>query len=118
MGLFGNLFDFNGDGKASMSEEIIGMAAMGMLFDSDSGSESSDDDSYDVDIAIDIDFGNAADLDGKRALLSELEDALLDLELEEPDDIFSDAYDRWEEKKEDLEDRISDLEDEISELEE
>lgn len=48
MGLFGNLFDFNRDGKASMFEEMLGLYASG-LFDEDQTTDDEDNDPYEDD---------------------------------------------------------------------
>ena len=45
-----------------------------------------------------------------------MEDKLSDLEDQEPEDCTSDAYDRWERRKEQLEEQISEIEDQISEI--
>lgn len=125
MSLFDKLFDFNRDGETSTSEKIAGLAALGMLYKAASNTSAASDDDFDDDTFDDDEFDddleseleNTIALEDKRTILYELEDDLIDLELEEPDDMFSKAYDRWEEKKKELEDRISDLEDEILELE-
>ena len=46
----------------------------------------------------------------------ELKDRLELLELDEPDDCYSDEYDDWEEERRKLEDAIEALEDEIDEM--
>ena len=45
MGLFGNFFDFDGDGEASLFEELLGSDLLG-FFDFDDENE---DDAYDAD---------------------------------------------------------------------
>lgn len=42
MGLFGNFFDFDGDGKSSMFETFLGLEALGFF-------DTKDDDEYDED---------------------------------------------------------------------
>ena len=44
MGIFGNFFDFDGDGKASLFEELLGLELLG-FFD---GEEDDDEDEYDA----------------------------------------------------------------------
>lgn len=43
MGIFGSFFDFDGDGKASMFEELLGMELMG-FFDSKDEEDDEDED--------------------------------------------------------------------------
>ena len=50
--------------------------------------------------------------------LSTLQDELLTVECNEPDDCLSDSYTRWEARRDLLEEQISAVESEISELEE
>ena len=38
MGIFGNVFDFDGDGKASLFEELLGLELLG-FFDTDNDDE-------------------------------------------------------------------------------
>lgn len=45
MGIFGNFFDFDGDGKASLFEEYLGLELLG-FFDVDEDDEEDDWDSY------------------------------------------------------------------------
>lgn len=81
-GLFGGLFDLNNDGVTDVGEAAFGMA---MLDEID------------------------ADSDREEAL-NQLQEKLADLELEEPEDACSDAYDKWEECRDALEARIAELE--------
>ncbi len=46
--------------------------------------------------------------------LQELQEELEDLENEEPENLYGDEHDEWEQRRAELEDEISDLEDEIS----
>ena len=48
--------------------------------------------------------------------LEELKDRLERLEMDEPDDCYSDEYDDWEEERRKLEDEIEDLEDELDKM--
>ena len=45
MSLFGDLFDFNGDGKDDMFEELLGLELLGFFDDTDENS--SDDSDFD-----------------------------------------------------------------------
>ena len=67
------------------------------------------------DFLLDIDIDEDLPEDGQslQDRLDELRDRLADLELEEPDDMFSEEYFAWEEAHEHLEERISELEDQI-----
>lgn len=49
--------------------------------------------------------------------LSALEDKLFDVECDEPDDILSDAYTRWESRKSLIEEQIAEIESKIWDLE-
>ena len=45
MGIFGNLFDFNGDGKTDLFEELVALDMMGVFDDEkDKDDEDNDDD--------------------------------------------------------------------------
>ena len=81
-GLFGGLFDLNNDRVTDVGEAAFGMA---MLDEID------------------------ADSDREEAL-NQLQEKLADLELEEPEDACSDAYDKWEECRDALEEKIAELE--------
>ncbi len=48
MGLFGNFFDFDGDGKASLFEELLGLDLLG-FFDTEDEDEEDDDAYEDAD---------------------------------------------------------------------
>ena len=52
----------------------------------------------------------------KEEELEALKDRLVLLDINEPDDFFSDAHDDWEEERRRLEDEIEDLEEEIAEM--
>ena len=111
MGRFGNLFDFNRDGKTSFTEQMVGLGLaaglLGLL-------EEENRRQRELAIGIDIDEENA--LDAEEALyerLDELRDELSDLEWEEPDDISSEEYDEWDEKRQELEKEIEKLEEKL-----
>lgn len=112
MGLFGNLFDFNRDGKTSFDEQMVGLGlAAGLL-----GLLEEEDRRQRELVDIEIEEENA--LDAEEALyerLDELRDELSDLEWEEPDDISSEEYDEWDEKRQVLEEEIEELEEKLGE---
>ena len=113
MGLFGNLFDFNRDGKTSFAEQMVGLGlAAGLL------GLLEEEDRRQRELAIDIEIEEENALDAEEALyerLDELRDELSDLEWEEPDDISSEEYDEWDEKRQVLEEEIEDLEEKLGE---
>ncbi len=45
MGIFGNFFDFDGDGEASMFEEYLGLELLG-FFDVDEEDDANEDDFF------------------------------------------------------------------------
>ena len=100
-GLFGSLFDFNGDGELSGGEKAFGFAAMmGAL-------SALEDAEVSVSCSFDDEDLDDMDRDELEAKLEELRDELDD---QEPDDCLSDAYDAWEERCEELDSRIEELE--------
>lgn len=113
MGLFGNLFDFNRDGKTSFAEQMVGFGlAAGLL------GLMEEEDRRQRELAIDIEIDEENALDEEEALyehLDELRDELSDLEWEEPDDISGDEYDEWDEKRQKLEEEIEKLEEKLGE---
>lgn len=113
MGLFGNLFDFNRDGKTSFAEQMVGLGlAAGLL------GLLEEEDRRQRELAIDIEVEEENALDAEEALyerLDELRDELSDLEWEEPDDISSEEYDEWDEKRQVLEEEIEELEEKLGE---
>lgn len=113
MGLFGNLFDFNRDGKTSFAEQMVGLGlAAGLL------GLLEEEDRRQRELAIDIEIEEENALDAEEALyerLDELRDELSDLEWEEPDDISSEEYDEWDEKRQVLEEEIEELEEKSGE---
>jgi len=113
MGLFGNLFDFNRDGKTSFAEQMVGLGlAAGLL------GLLEEEDRRQRELAIDIEIEEENALDAEEALyerLDELRDELSDLEWEEPDDISSEEYDEWDEKRQVLEEEIEELEEKLGE---
>ena len=113
MGLFGNLFDFNRDGKTSFAEQMVGLGlAAGLL------GLLEEEDRRQRELAIDIEIEEENALDAEEALyerLDELRDELSDLEWEEPDDISREEYDEWDEKRQVLEEEIEELEEKLGE---
>lgn len=93
--LFGNLFDFDGDGQTSDFEEIMGLGMLSALLDDEKK------------------HTQAEELEEQRERLEELLD---EWEGKEPDDPSSELYDRWEEYRDELEERIEEIEDMIDDL--
>ena len=96
-GLFGSLFDFNGDGELSTGEKAFGFAAMMGALSALEDAEVSVSCSFDEDDLDDMDH------DELESKLEELRVERDELDDEEPDDCLSDAYDAWEERCEELE---------------
>ena len=113
MGLFGNLFDFNRDGKTSFTEQMVGLGlAAGML------GLLEEEDHRQRELAIDIEIEEENALDAEEELyerLDELRDELSDLEWEEPDNISREVYYEWDEKRQKLEEEIEKLEEKLGE---
>ena len=103
-GLFGSLFDFNGDGELSTGEKAFGFAAMMGALSALEEAEVSVSCSFDED---DLDDMDHDELESKLEELRVERDGLDD---QEPDDCLSDAYDAWEERCEELDRRIEELE--------
>lgn len=103
-GLFGSLFDFNGDGELSTGEKAFGFAAMMGALSALEEAEVSVSCSFDEDDLDDMDH------DELESKLEELRVERDELDDEEPDDCLSDAYDAWEERCEELDRRIEELE--------
>ena len=110
MGLFGNLFDFNRDGKTSFTEQMVGLGlAAGLL------GLLEEEDRRQRELAIDIEIEEENEEEALYERLDELRDELFDLEWEEPDDISSEEYDEWNEKRQALEEEIEKLEEMLGE---
>ena len=103
-GLFGSLFDFNGDGELSTGEKAFGFAAMMGALSALEDAEVSVSCSFDEDDLDDMDH------DELESKLEELRVERDELDDQEPDDCLSDAYDAWEERCEELDRRIEELE--------
>ena len=103
-GLFGSLFDFNGDGELSTGEKAFGFAAMMGALSALEEAEVSVSCSFDEDDLDDMDH------DELESKLEELRVERDELDDQEPDDCLSDAYDAWEERCEGLDRRIEKLE--------
>ena len=115
--MFGDIFDFNRDGKTVSFEMALGLS---IAFNEDD--EVSDTDNYSDEEDGDLLSDSCSDaledeLDALEEQLYELQEKLSDLEDNEPDDCTSAAYERWERRKDLLEEQISELEDQISEIE-
>ena len=103
-GLFGSLFDFNGDGELSGGEKAFGFAAMMGALSALEEAEVSVSCSFDEDDLDDMDH------DELESKLEELRVERDELDDREPDDCLSDAYDEWEERCDELDSRIEELE--------
>ena len=56
-------------------------------------------------------------LEALQKELSDLQDELITVEVDEPDDMLSDSYTRWEARRDLLEEQIAEVESDISDLE-
>lgn len=109
--MFGGLFDFNHDGETDAFEHALGVSiVISMGEDASTDNENDDEDGVSVEALED-------ELDELEDELSDLEDKLSDLEDKEPEDCTSEAYARWERRKERLEEQIVELEQQISDVE-
>ena len=109
-------FDFNGDGKVGFGEHMLTMDMLGFFDEKKQYSVSGCGDNgenYDDAQLLDLDD----EIDQLETSRADLEDALLDLELNEPDDVFSLAHEAWEDRRNALEGRLSALDDTIFDLE-
>ena len=84
-GLFGSLFDFNGDGELSGGEKAFGFAAMMSALSALEDAEVSVSCSFDDEDLDDM------DRDELEAKLEELRDERDELDNQEPDDCLSDV---------------------------
>ena len=110
MGLFGDIFDFNNDGKVSFEEELFGLGMIGAISAElstkcDITSDDDEDDDYDdldeeddSDAPVSISITLKSDADDIESDLEELRDKLQELEIDEPDDVLSRKHDRWEQR--------------------
>lgn len=112
-GLFGGLFDFNRDGKTDIFETALGLSIIDQAAREEEEARRQEAEADDFLLDIDIDEDLPEDGQSLQDRLDELRDRLADLELEEPEDMFSEEYSAWEEAHENLEERISELEDQI-----
>lgn len=105
MGLFGDLFDFNRDGKTSFTEQMVGFGlAAGLL------GLPEEEDRRKRELAIDIEIEEENALDAEEDLyerLEELRDEISGLEREGLDSDLSDEYDEWNERHRAFEDEIN-----------
>ena len=112
-GLFGGLLDFNRDGKPDIFETALGLSKIDQAAREEDEARRGEAEADDFLLDIDIDEDLPEDGQSLQDRLDELRDWLADLELEEPEDMFSEEYFAWEEAHEHLEERISELEDQI-----
>ena len=116
MGLFGDLFDFDGDDTIDAFETALGLSIVFSIGENEKQNTTAEDDDFN-ELDEDLLEKGAEKLESLREELSELEEQLMDMECREPDDVLSARYERWVSRKEQLEEQISDLNDEISDLE-
>lgn len=109
MKLFGNLFDFNGDGKTDGAEWMLGMH----LMEGDREERSSRAGERGIEIEIEI-GGEDAD-DDLRERLECLREARDQWEALEPEDILSEEYEEWEERYLEIENAIEQAEEQLGE---
>ena len=116
MGLFGNLFDFDGNGTVDAFEAALGLSILFSGGKNETENLTAECNGFNV---LNEDFfeSSVENLGSLRGELFELEERLMDMECQEPNDILSDRYERWESRKEQLEEQISYLNDEISDFE-
>ena len=106
-------FDFNRDGKTDIFETALGLSIIDQAAREEEEARRREAEADDFLLDIDIDEDLPEDGQSLQDRLDELRDRLADLELEEPEDMFSEEYSAWEEAHEHLEERISELEDQI-----
>lgn len=118
--IFGGMFDFNGDGHTDFLEEATGFAILNEMMKDDNESDN-DNVVFNTSMIDSCDETDELSTEDKDSLrdeieeqISELEDELDDLELEEPDDEF--LHLEWEEQVDELEEQISELEDKLDEI--
>lgn len=130
MGLFGDFMDPNGDGKVSDFEKLFLAATLGGVIDAAQKERKEEErlaelvdeinDIPGVHVELETDDLGGLSVEKKREQLgdrlTEPQDALFEHECEEPDDMSSEAYDIWEERRDELEEQIEELEELIDEL--
>ena len=111
--LFDGLFDFNGDGKTSMFEAILGVNMMQEKTQSSEMQKGLSND-YLLDSMPELYPGEALehleDVQELHDQVEELHSKLEELEWDEPRDWTSEAHAFWEEARDELENRIEDIE--------
>ena len=127
MGLFGDIFDFNNDGKVSFEEELFGLGMIGAISAElgtkcDVTSDDDEDDDFDdldeeddSDAPVSFSITLKSDADDIESDLEELRDKLQELEIDEPDDVLSRKHDRWEQRCDTVRGRIAQMESAIQE---
>ena len=115
--LFDGLFDFNGDGKTSMFEAILGVNMMQEKAQS-SERQRGLSNGYLPDTMPELYSDKALehleDVQELHDQVEELHSKLEELEWDEPRDWTSEAHAFWEEARDELENRIEDIENAIN----
>ena len=117
--LFDGLFDFNGDGKTSMFEAILGV---NMMHDKVQPPEIQDCFSNDYlpdrmpGLYCSDALDQGEDVQELQDQVEELQIQLEELGWDEPSDWTGEAHVAWEEARDELESRIGDLENAINDL--
>ena len=115
--LFDGLFDFNGDGKTSMFEVILGVNMMQEKTQSSEMQKGLSND-YLLDSMPELYPGEALehleDVQELHDQVEELHSKLEELEWDEPREWTSEAHAFWEEARDELENRIEDIENAIN----
>ncbi len=109
MKLFGNLFDFNGDGKTDGAEWMLGMHLM------EGAREDRSSRAGERGIEIEIEIGGEDADDDLRERLECLREARDQWEALEPEDILSEEYEEWEERYLEIENAIEQAEEQLGE---
>ena len=112
-GLFGGLLTSIETERPTSFETALGLSIIDQAAREEEEARRREAEADDYLLDIDIDEDLPEDGQSLQDRLDELRDRLADLELEEPEDMFSEEYSAWEEAHEHLEERISELEDQI-----
>lgn len=120
--LFDGLFDFNGDGKTSMFEAILGINMMQEKGQSSKMQSGLSNDYLPASMP-GLCPSDALALEHQEEEIQELQDQveelhsqLEELEWDEPSEWTSEAHASWEEARDELENRIEDLENTINDV--
>ena len=87
MGLFGNLFDFDGDGSTDALETALGLSIVFSIGADEKENTTAEDDDFN-ELGEDLFESGVEKLESSREELSELEEQLMDMECREPDDMM------------------------------